>query len=120
MAITLMAFFASLAAVATTVERAGAALAEAAYGELCGDGSDGEGGRGSVLLRPLREHPRAIASRVLRLAALDAGAIDAELFHVHVQALLALVDGEISGEIQLPGHLTAYCDGACLRFRPTS
>lgn len=63
---------------------------------------------------------RALATRVLRLAALEAGATDAELFHVHVSALLDLVIGRIRGEVQLPGHLTAYVDGNLLRFRPTT
>lgn len=70
-------------------------------------------------LRPLWELHRAIASRVLRLAALDAGATDSELFHVHVAALIDLAAGEITGEIQLPGHLTAYRSDGLLRFRPT-
>ncbi|MDN5745906.1 MAG: tRNA lysidine(34) synthetase TilS [Nocardioidaceae bacterium] len=63
---------------------------------------------------------RAIASRVLRLAALEAGAIDAELFYVHVAALLDLVESGNSGaQVQLPGHLTAYRDRSHLRFRAT-
>ncbi|UUW91627.1 tRNA lysidine(34) synthetase TilS [Pimelobacter simplex] len=62
----------------------------------------------------------ALATRVLRLAALDAGALDAELFHVHVTALHRLAQGAISGEVQLPGHVTAYRDRAHLRFRPTA
>lgn len=61
----------------------------------------------------------ALATRVLRLAALDAGALDAELFHVHVTALHRLAQGAISGEVQLPGHVTAYRDRGHLRFRPT-
>ncbi|KRC54022.1 MULTISPECIES: tRNA lysidine(34) synthetase TilS [unclassified Nocardioides] len=61
----------------------------------------------------------ALATRVLRLAALAAGARDAELFHVHVTALHQLAQGAISGEVQLPGHVTAYRDGAHLCFRPT-
>jgi tRNA(Ile)-lysidine synthase len=61
----------------------------------------------------------AIASRVLRLAALDAGALSGELFHVHVEALVALADGGISGEVQLPGGVTAYTANGRLRFRRT-
>lgn len=61
----------------------------------------------------------AIATRVLRLAALDAGAIDAELFHVHVTALHRLAQGTTRGEVQLPGHVTAHRDGSHLRFRAT-
>lgn len=68
----------------------------------------------------LEELPRAVATRVLRLAALAAGARDAELFHVHVTALHRLALGAISGEVQLPGHVTAYGDRSHLRFRPTA
>lgn len=88
------------------------AIARATYDEL--HGTEG------LALGPLAEHPRAIASRVLRWAALEAGAIDAELFHVHVRALLALVAGEIRGEVQLPGHVTAYLHDGHLRFRSTA
>jgi tRNA(Ile)-lysidine synthase len=72
-----------------------------------------------VPLLPLRELPPAVATRVLRLAALSAGAVDAELFHVHVTALHALATGATSGDVQLPGHLTAYIGDGHLRFRPT-
>jgi tRNA(Ile)-lysidine synthase len=72
-----------------------------------------------VPLAELDAQPRAIATRVLRLAALDAGALDAELFHVHVTALAELAAGGIRGEVQLPGHVTAYRDRAHLRFRTT-
>jgi tRNA(Ile)-lysidine synthase len=57
---------------------------------------------------------------VLRLAALAAGALDAELFHVHVQALDDLVTGVVRGEVQLPGHVTGHLDDGHLRFRPTA
>jgi len=63
--------------------------------------------------------PRAIATRVLRLAAVAAGATDSELFHVHVEQLHALATREIDGEIQLPGHVTAYRDVGHLLFRRT-
>ena len=62
----------------------------------------------------------AIASRVLRLAALDAGAISGELFHVHVEALEGLAARRINGEVQLPGGVTAFRDTDRLRFRPTA
>ncbi|WP_183095725.1 tRNA lysidine(34) synthetase TilS [Nocardioides stalactiti] len=87
------------------------ALARAAYDGLRTD--DG------IPLRPLYDHYLAIASRVLRLAALDAGAIDSELFHVHVRALVDLASGEVRGEVQLPGHVSAYRESGHLRFRPT-
>jgi tRNA(Ile)-lysidine synthase len=73
-----------------------------------------------IPLRPLRDEYRAIASRVLRLAAIEAGAIDAELFHVHVMALLGLAEGAVRGEVQLPGHVTAYRADGHLRFRRTT
>jgi tRNA(Ile)-lysidine synthase len=88
------------------------ALAVTSYDALVG--ADG------LPLSGLGELLPAIATRVLRLAALDAGALDAELFHVHVTALQRLATGAISGEVQLPGHLTAYRDRSHLRFRPTS
>ena len=67
----------------------------------------------------LGETPPAVRTRVLRLAALEAGAVDAELFHVHVTALRDLVDGALRGEVQLPGHVTAYVADGRLSFRPT-
>ena len=65
------------------------------------------------------ELPKAIATRVLRIAAVEAGAIDSELFHVHVEQLWALATGQVRGEIQLPGHLTAHRVGRSVEFRPT-
>jgi len=91
------------------------ALARTAYDELRAVGADD-----GIPLRPLHDHYRAIASRVLRLAALDAGAVDSELFHVHIRALIDLASKELSGEVQLPGHVTAYRDGGRLRFRRTA
>jgi tRNA(Ile)-lysidine synthase len=64
--------------------------------------------------------PAALRSRVMRLAALDAGAVGAELFRVHVDALVELVVGPADGrQVQLPGKVTAYRDGDTLRFRTT-
>ncbi|HEU4811689.1 MAG TPA: tRNA lysidine(34) synthetase TilS [Nocardioides sp.] len=62
----------------------------------------------------------ALAGRVLRLSALEAGAVDSELFRVHVQAMSGLVHGVVRGEVQLPGHVTAYLHEDHLRFRRTS
>ena len=54
--------------------------------------------------KALADLPPAIRSRVLRLAALDAGAPASELFHVHVVALGQLLRTTGSGsEVQLPG-----------------
>jgi tRNA(Ile)-lysidine synthase len=75
-------------------------------------------------VKALADLPAATRARVLRLAALEAGAIDSELFHVHVVALGQLVASRRGGaEVQLPGHVTAYLssggeDGRLL-FRPT-
>jgi tRNA(Ile)-lysidine synthase len=92
-------------------------LAETAHDELRDD--DG------LEVKALADLPLATRNRVLRLAALEAGAIASELFHVHVVALGQLVSSRIGGgEVQLPGHVTAYLspggeDGR-LRFRPTA
>lgn len=88
------------------------AIAASAYERVAGP----EG----VALPELDELPRAVATRVLRLAALAAGARDSELFHVHVTALHQLATGAVTGEIQLPGHVTAHRDRSHLRFRPTA
>lgn len=87
------------------------ALAATAYDDLAGP--DG------LSLAGVRDLLPALSGRVLRLAALAAGALDAELFHVHVTALQRLVAGTTNGEVQLPGHVTAYRDRSHLRFGPT-
>ena len=61
----------------------------------------------------------AVRSRVVRRAAIEAGAIASELTRAHVLAVLRLL-GTKNKEIQLPGHVTAYAEGQVLRFRPTS
>jgi tRNA(Ile)-lysidine synthase len=87
-------------------------LADAAYAEHVHDGV--------VDVAALkRTTARAITTRVVRLAALAAGALASELTRAHVLAVLAL-DGRPDKEIQLPGHVTAHRDGDLLRFRPTS
>ena len=52
--------------------------------------------------------------------AIDAGAPGGELFAVHVAALFSVLIGTVRGEVQLPGHLTAYRSGDSLRFRRTA
>jgi tRNA(Ile)-lysidine synthase len=59
---------------------------------------------------------RAIVTRVLRLAAIEAGAIAEELTYRQVVAVLEVGPGK---EIQLPGHVTAYRSGDQVLFRPT-
>ena len=71
-------------------------------------------------LEQLHRLDEAIASRVLRLAALAAGARASELFHVHVRALVDLAAGELSGQVQLPGHVTAERHAGHVRFRRTA
>ena len=74
---------------------------------------------GAVDITKLHGGPdRAIDSRVVRRAALAAGAIETELTREHVLAVLAIF-GWRQREIQLPGHVTAYLDGDLLKFRAT-
>ncbi len=86
-------------------------LAEMAYAEA--------GDSVGLRVQALADRPRAVVTRVLRLAALEAGAIGSELFYVHVTAMLPLLERR-GLEIQLPGHVTAYRDGDHLVFRPTA
>jgi tRNA(Ile)-lysidine synthase len=68
----------------------------------------------------LEVQPPAIATRVLRRAAVAAGAPPAELSKQHVDALVALIYGARDRQLQLPGHVTAFLDGRTMRFRPTT
>ena len=62
----------------------------------------------------------ATRNRIVRTAAIDAGAIPSELTRDHVLAVADLVYGaRDSRQVQLPGHLTAYREGIVLRFRRT-
>ena len=86
-------------------------LADEAFERYCVDGS--------VDLDDLDDSvPLALATRVLRRAAIEAGAIASELTRDHVLAVLGL-EKRSGKEIQLPGHVTAYVEGSVLRFRPT-
>jgi tRNA(Ile)-lysidine synthase len=59
----------------------------------------------------------AIFGRVLRLAAIEAGALASELTHEHVVAVREARPGK---EIRLPGHVTAYREGEWrILFKPT-
>jgi tRNA(Ile)-lysidine synthase len=87
-------------------------LADVAYARTGGaDGLDLAGLDGAA---------RAVLTRCVRRAALDAGALPSELTHAHVLAILALAGTNGQKQVQLPGHLTAYAHGDVLRFRPTS
>jgi tRNA(Ile)-lysidine synthase len=73
---------------------------------------------------PLAALDRAVLSRVLRRAALEAGAPASDLTWGHVRAISDLVVGaagdQVGRQVQLPGHVTAYRDGDWLRFRRTA
>jgi tRNA(Ile)-lysidine synthase len=58
----------------------------------------------------------ALFRRVVRLAAIEAGAIEGELTYDHVRAMLGMGSGK---EIQLPGHVTAYRSGEDILFKAT-
>jgi tRNA(Ile)-lysidine synthase len=61
----------------------------------------------------------AVRRRVIRLAAVAAGAPPGELFRVHVVAVDALVTAYRGQRwVDLPGHLRATRAGELLRFRP--
>ena len=102
--------------------------AASAYHELRSDDLRDPDGP-SFEVKALADLPQAIRGRVLRLAALEVGAVDSELFYVHVVALGQLVSsGRVGAEVQLPGHVTAYLASGAppeggagrLRFRPTA
>jgi tRNA(Ile)-lysidine synthase len=97
----------------TTLDR----IAEATFHELRRDDGGYRTGDLEALLAGIR-------SRVVRLAALDAGCPPSELFRVHVLALSALAApanrAQAGKQVQLPGHVTAYRDGDLLRFRRTA
>lgn len=59
--------------------------------------------------------PDALALRVVRIAALAAGALASDLTREHVLAVRALL-GTRGREIQLPGQVSAHADGPLLRF----
>jgi tRNA(Ile)-lysidine synthase len=84
--------------------------------ELLVEARESEG----LVVARLEGRPDALVGRVLRRAALDAGSPGSELFHVHVQALGSLLRGSLRGDVQLPGHLTAFRTEDHLRFRRTS
>lgn len=80
------------------------ATAQSSYDALREDA----GGLLRLPVEGLEALPVALRTRVLRLAAVDAGAIDAELFREHVLAIDALVTAWRGQRwIDLPGHLRA-------------
>lgn len=85
-------------------------VADATYAEL-----------GGVLpVDALEAQPPSLRRRVLRLAALDAGAPASELFHEHVLAMEALVtDWRGQKWVDLPGHLRTVRRAGVLVIEPT-
>lgn len=76
--------------------------------------------RGRLTVDGLAEQPAPIRRRVLRLAALEAGAPSSELFHEHVLAMEALVtDWHGQRWVDLPGRLRLLRRGAELVFEAT-
>jgi tRNA(Ile)-lysidine synthase len=93
------------------------ALADSALeSALASDGvSDGE--QVALSVSALEELPGAIRGRVLRLAAVQAGALPAQLFHTHVLAIDKLVsDWHGQKWVELPGHVRASRSKDVLSF----
>lgn len=91
-------------------------LADEAYERAVGTVTEGAL---SVDLAALETSPRAVRTRVLRRAAVAAGALPAELFAVHVDALERLCASPRGSQVQLPGHITAHRTPTGVGFRPT-
>jgi len=80
------------------------AVADAALESALERGSEQVG----LSVAALEQLPGAIRSRVLRLAAVRAGALPAQLFHTHVVAIDKLVsDWHGQKWVELPGHVRA-------------
>lgn len=93
-------------------------LADAAYDRAVTTTATPDG-RPAVLLGALDGTPQALRTRVLRRAALAAGAVPAELFAVHVAALDRLADAPGGAQVQLPGRVSAVRERDRIAFRPT-
>lgn len=87
-------------------------LAEAALSSVRGEGG--------LVVDTLSALPLAIRTRVLRLAALDAGALAAELFHAHVLEMdRLLTDWHGQKWVELPGHVRVRRTHGLLTFDRT-
>jgi tRNA(Ile)-lysidine synthase len=74
---------------------------------------------GGLAVEALAALPPPIRTRVLRAAAVAAGAPPGETFHQHVVAVDALVtDWHGQKWVDLPGHLRAVRRDGVLRFEP--
>jgi tRNA(Ile)-lysidine synthase len=91
------------------------AVADSALESVLHQGSDGE--QDGLSVSVLEQLPGAIRTRVLRLAAVRAGALPAQLFHTHVLAIDRLVT-EWHGQkwVELPGHVRASRSKDVLSF----
>jgi len=79
--------------------------------------ANGESEQVDLAVPTLEQLPGAIRSRVLRLAALQAGAVPAQLFHTHVVAIDRLVsDWHGQKWVELPGHVRASRSKDLLSF----
>jgi tRNA(Ile)-lysidine synthase len=79
--------------------------------------SDGGSDQVGLSVSALEQLPGAIRSRVLRLAAVRAGALPAQLFHTHVLAIDKLVtDWHGQKWVELPGHVRASRSKDVLSF----
>lgn len=91
-------------------------VAEAAYAALCA----GSSSRDDLAVEALLAQPAPIRRRVLRLAALAAGAPPSELFHEHVLALDGLLtDWHGQRWVDLPGHVRGTRQDGRLRLGST-
>ena len=114
---------AALARTADQLREDGEALDELAERSRDEARADPERPAAGYRVTDLARQRAAVLSRVLRLAALEAGAVASELGHGHVHAVSGLVRGDPARagrqQIQLPGQVTAFREGNLLRFRPT-
>lgn len=102
---------------ADALDALAAELAAAAGLTLASGPASGAPGAVSLDVGPLLPAPRAVRTRVLRLAALAAGCPGGELFAVHLSSVDALVSGWHGQHgVDLPGHLTALRHGGTLTF----
>jgi tRNA(Ile)-lysidine synthase len=75
---------------------------------------------GELAIDQLEALDPALRARVLRLAALEAGAVGSDLSSVHVRELDRLVtDWHGQTRVELPGRISAVREGGALHFVPT-
>jgi tRNA(Ile)-lysidine synthase len=93
------------------------AVADAALASALASDVASEGEEVALSVTALEQLPDAIRSRVLRLAAVQAGALPAQLFHTHVLAIDKLVsDWHGQKWVELPGHVRASRSKDVLSF----